>query len=91
MNQPPRPFPFREVLLTNGSMLTLLAVLYSIGRLSGNLGLLIAFLLGAGLFALLELGLCLRAVLTGQRYLAMVYGALFLVVANLDWWLWKQL
>ncbi|MET4074299.1 hypothetical protein ABIB44_001543 [Hymenobacter sp. UYCo722] len=47
------------MLLTNGTMLGLLAVLYGSGRLSGNFVLLFAFLLVAVLFASLELALCL--------------------------------
>jgi len=91
MKQAALSLPYREMLWTNGAMLALLAGLYGIGRLAGNFGLLLAFLLGAVLFALLELALCLRAWLRGHLQVAIIYGALCLVVAAVDWWLIEQL
>ncbi len=82
--------PYREVLLTNGTMLVLLGTLYSSGFLSRSFGLLLISLLVALLCALVELILCARALFTGRLHLAITYGILFLIIAKVDWWLVEQ-
>jgi hypothetical protein len=89
--KPPLPsIPYGEVLLTNGTMLGILAVLYGSGQLLKSFGLILVFLLVAVLFAFLELALCLRALFTGRLPMALIYGVLFILVAKLDWWLLEQ-
>lgn len=90
MKLPLLSIPYREVLWTNGAVLAILGVLYGSGWLFNSFGLLLAFLLVAVLVAFLELALCLYALFIGQFRVALVYGALFVLVAKLDWWLLEQ-
>jgi hypothetical protein len=86
----PFSIAYREVVWTNGTMLAILGGLFGSARLFDSYGLLLVFLLVAMLFALLELALCLRALFTGHFYLCLIYGALFIMVAKVDWWLLEQ-
>ncbi|MDF7815218.1 hypothetical protein [Hymenobacter sp. YC55] len=82
--------PYQEALHFNGIMLVLVGALYSSGLLLGSFSLLLVFLFVALLWGVAQLLLGVHALVTGQVRLALLYGALTLAIARLDWWLLEE-
>lgn len=74
--------PYREALWTNGVLLAVLVALLTSSVLVKSFYLLFLFSLAAGLGSVLELVLCVRALVTGHIRLALVYGTLCGAVAK---------
>ncbi|UOQ69913.1 hypothetical protein [Hymenobacter volaticus] len=79
-----------EVLPVNAALLVLVGALYASGWLLQSMTLLFLFVLVALLWSVLNFVLLVRALVTGQLRVALVYALLTGSLASLDWWLLQE-